>query len=52
LLKGKPLDDENLQAAADRAFATADAQTHNAFKIALGKRTLVRALREAAALEG
>ena len=50
-LKGKRLDDENTAAAAEAAFAKATAREHNAFKIELGKRTLVRALRQAASLE-
>jgi xanthine dehydrogenase YagS FAD-binding subunit len=50
-LKGRPLDQANLHAAAEAAFAGAHTQKHNAFKVALGQRTLVRALREAAAME-
>jgi len=52
LLKGNPIDEASATEAADMAFASAQGQSHNAFKIQLGKRTLVRALREAAALEG
>jgi xanthine dehydrogenase YagS FAD-binding subunit len=51
LLKGKRLDDAALDAAADRAFAQARPMTHNAFKVELGKRTLKRALRQAAEME-
>ena len=51
LLKNQRLDDAALDAAADKAFAKARPQTHNAFKVELGKRTLKRALREAAALK-
>jgi xanthine dehydrogenase YagS FAD-binding subunit len=51
LLKGKRLDDVTLNAAADKAFAQAKPMAHNAFKVELGKRTLVRALRQAAAME-
>lgn len=51
LLKGKRLDDATLNAAADKAFAQAKPMTHNAFKVELGKRTMVRALRQAAAME-
>jgi xanthine dehydrogenase YagS FAD-binding subunit len=50
-LRGKPLDETSANAAAEAAFAEAQPREHNAYKIALGKRTLVRALREAAALE-
>jgi xanthine dehydrogenase YagS FAD-binding subunit len=51
LLKGKRLDDAALDAAADKAFAQARPMTHNAFKVELGKRTLKRALRQAAEME-
>jgi xanthine dehydrogenase YagS FAD-binding subunit len=51
VLKDRPLTEEVLAAAADRAFERAQARQHNAYKIELGKRTLVRALRQAAALE-
>lgn len=50
-LRNRPLDDASANAAADAAFAEARPREHNAFKVALGKRTLVRALRQAAALE-
>jgi xanthine dehydrogenase YagS FAD-binding subunit len=50
-LKGKPLNDETATGAASLAFAQAKPYAHNVFKIELGKRTLVRALRQAAALE-
>ncbi len=50
-LKGRRLDGETAAAAAEAAFAEAKPREHNAFKIELGKRTLVRALRQAAALE-
>jgi xanthine dehydrogenase YagS FAD-binding subunit len=50
-LKGKTLDDETLKSAADAAFRTAKPQTENEFKVALGKRTMIRALRQAAAME-
>jgi xanthine dehydrogenase YagS FAD-binding subunit len=45
-LEGKVLDEAAAQAAADVAFADAKPREHNAFKIPLGKRTLVRALLE------
>src|SRR5258705_13045102 len=35
----------------DRSFAGARTQEHNAFKVVLGKQTLIRALNEAAAME-
>jgi xanthine dehydrogenase YagS FAD-binding subunit len=50
-LKGKALDEATSSAAADAAFANAKPQADNAFKIALGKRTLLRALKETAAME-
>jgi xanthine dehydrogenase YagS FAD-binding subunit len=50
MLRGKPIDEGTARVAAETAFATARPRKHNAFKIALGKRTLVRALRDAAAL--
>jgi xanthine dehydrogenase YagS FAD-binding subunit len=50
-LKGKALDDERLRTAAEAAFRTAKPQTENEFKLALGKRTMIRALRQAAAME-
>jgi xanthine dehydrogenase YagS FAD-binding subunit len=50
-LLGKTLDEQAASAAADAAFANARARTDNAYKIALGKRTLVRALLQAAAME-
>jgi xanthine dehydrogenase YagS FAD-binding subunit len=51
LLKGKPFNDEILQSAADAAFRNAQPRAENQFKVTLGKRTLVRALRQAASLE-
>jgi xanthine dehydrogenase YagS FAD-binding subunit len=50
-LKGKPINDETKKAAAEAAFAGARAHQHNAFKIELGKRTLMQALDQAAAME-
>jgi xanthine dehydrogenase YagS FAD-binding subunit len=50
-LRGKPLDETTTAAAADAAFAGAKGHGHNDFKIDLGKRTLSRALQQAAALE-
>ena len=51
LLKGKRIDDPAANAAAEAAFADARPHQHNAFKVALGKRTLVRALKAGAAME-
>jgi xanthine dehydrogenase YagS FAD-binding subunit len=50
-LKGRKPDDEALSEAASIAFARAKPREHNAFKIQLGKLTLVRALRQAATME-
>ncbi|MGI8525141.1 MAG: FAD binding domain-containing protein [Pseudolabrys sp.] len=50
-LQGKAGDDATVKAAADAAFAQAQPRQHNAFKVELGKRTLIRALHQAAALE-
>jgi xanthine dehydrogenase YagS FAD-binding subunit len=50
-LRGKTIDDQSLTAAADAAFAGAQGHGHNDFKIELGKRTLRRALQQAAGLE-
>jgi xanthine dehydrogenase YagS FAD-binding subunit len=50
-LNGKMLDAASASAAADAAFADARAREHNTFKIALGKRTLVRGLLQTAAME-
>jgi xanthine dehydrogenase YagS FAD-binding subunit len=50
-LHGQAINDQTLQGAGESAFATARTQTHNAYKVALGQRTLIRALREAAAMQ-
>jgi xanthine dehydrogenase YagS FAD-binding subunit len=50
-LRGQKFEDKSLNAAALAAFAHARPREHNAFKVELGKRTLVRALRQAAAME-
>jgi xanthine dehydrogenase YagS FAD-binding subunit len=50
-LKGNAIDDPTKQAAAEAAFAGARSHEHNAFKVELGKRTLVRALDQAATME-
>jgi xanthine dehydrogenase YagS FAD-binding subunit len=51
LLRGKSVNEQNAAAAASAAFAGAKGYGHNDFKIELGKRTLSRALQQAAALE-
>jgi xanthine dehydrogenase YagS FAD-binding subunit len=50
-LQGKLINAASTKTAADVAFASAMPREHNAFKIALGKETLMRALRQAATLE-
>lgn len=49
-LVGKPAKDDTFKAAADAAMAGAKPQKHNAFKIELAKRTIVRALQTVAAM--
>ena len=51
LLKGKRLDEDSARAAAEAAFAGARSREHNAFKISLGKQTVVRALLQAQRME-
>jgi xanthine dehydrogenase YagS FAD-binding subunit len=51
-LAGNELTEDAAQAAARAAFADAKPRVHNAFKVALGQSTLVRALLQAAAMEG
>ena len=46
-LAGRPLDEASASAAAGAAYAAARPRRHNAFKVELGQRTLVRALLEA-----
>lgn len=50
-LLNKRADESAFGRAADAAFSGAAPREHNAFKVELGKRTLVRALRETAAME-
>jgi xanthine dehydrogenase YagS FAD-binding subunit len=50
-LRNQRLDETATGRAADLAFADARPRKHNAFKIELGKRTLIRALRQAGAME-
>lgn len=51
VLKGKALDEAVAQEAARAAFGRATPREHNAYKVALGQRTLVRALLEARGME-
>jgi xanthine dehydrogenase YagS FAD-binding subunit len=51
LIKGHKFDDGLAQRVAEAAFAGAKGNKHNAFKIALGKRVVARALHQAAAME-
>jgi xanthine dehydrogenase YagS FAD-binding subunit len=50
-LRGKKIDDATLRAAAETALSGAKTSEHNAFKVELGKRTVMRALHQAAAME-
>lgn len=50
-LRGRAIDRETANAAANAAFSSAKGYGYNDFKIELGKRTLSRALQQAAALE-
>jgi xanthine dehydrogenase YagS FAD-binding subunit len=51
LLKGQKFDDALASQVAEAAFKDATSRKHNAFKIALGKRVVSRALHEAATME-
>jgi xanthine dehydrogenase YagS FAD-binding subunit len=51
LLKGQKFDDALAARVAEATFAGATARKHNAFKIALGKRVVARALHQAATME-
>src|SRR5690242_18360074 len=51
VLRGTVLDEATQEAAAQAAFFGAQAREHNGFKIELGKRTLKRALAQAAVME-
>ncbi|WP_419826455.1 FAD binding domain-containing protein [Sphingomonas sp.] len=51
MLKGKRLDEASATAAARAAFAGAKPREHNGYKVELGRRTLVRALMQAKAME-
>ena len=50
-LTGKPINEETAMAAAEAAFKDARTREHNAYKVPLGKETLVRALLQAATME-
>jgi xanthine dehydrogenase YagS FAD-binding subunit len=50
-LKGKVLDEAAAERAAELAFAHAKPRQHNAFKIQLGKQTVVRALLQAKSMQ-
>jgi xanthine dehydrogenase YagS FAD-binding subunit len=50
-LRGKRLDEASAAAAARAAFASAKPHEHNAYKVELGRRTLVRALMQAKTME-
>ena len=50
-LTGHPLTEVNARAAADAAFAGAVTHGHNAYKVRLGKETLVRALLQAKSMD-
>jgi xanthine dehydrogenase YagS FAD-binding subunit len=50
-LINQQLDETAMRHAADLAFADARPREHNAFKVELGKRTLMRALHQAGAME-
>lgn len=50
VLNGRTLDESLATRAAEAAFAEARPRAHNAYKVALGKQTLIRALLEAQAM--
>jgi xanthine dehydrogenase YagS FAD-binding subunit len=50
-LLGKPLTEDNARRAAEAAFASAQPRKHNAFKVALGQETIIRALMQAREME-
>ena len=50
-LQGKPLNEQAATAAADLAFKEARTREHNAFKVPVGKQTLIRALLEIGSMQ-
>ncbi len=50
-LQGKPMTEDNARAAAEAAFAAAETREQNRYKPELGRRTLVRALLQAASMD-
>jgi len=52
LLRGRPITEAALRAAADTEFADARSYEYNAFKVPLGKATLVRGVLETMAMKG
>ena len=50
-LNGKPISEQAAEAAAEAAFSGAKTYRHNAYKVPLGKATLVRAILQAAKME-
>jgi xanthine dehydrogenase YagS FAD-binding subunit len=51
VLRGQPITEDTASRAAEAAFASAKPHKHNAFKIELGRQTVVRALLQAKAME-
>ncbi|MGH8496190.1 MAG: FAD binding domain-containing protein [Gammaproteobacteria bacterium] len=51
VVEGRPLDEKTAAEAADAAFAGARTRKHNAYKLPLGKHTLVRALLSASRMD-
>lgn len=51
ILKGRPLTEALANEAAEAAFSKAKTHEHNEYKVELGKRTIVRALMDAAKME-
>jgi len=51
MLKGRTLDEDAASAAAEAAFNGARTREHNAYKVPMGKETVIRALMDAKAME-